>query len=187
MKKNMPMKKVSKALGIDESKMMRYLHFYQGDVSYAPDENKPNLPSLTETERESLDRYRLCWEQLCMGRTEMMIRTMLTKEHGIEDRRARDIVIETYFLYGTVSKADKEGKRRASIEYYRMLAALLQNKDKNYEAAGRMMEKADKLEGLHEQEQMQLDPDQFKTAATLVFVNNLNVLKKNKKDLDTDD
>lgn len=187
MSKQITFKKAKALLKVDEGKLDKYLRFYAGELLYEPDPEHPQKEHLTDTEREMLERYRRVFSLFKIGRTDEMIRQILEKEFGIEWRQARNIVNDAYYLFGVVADADKEGKKRVSIEYYRTLANLAQEKDKDYDTAGKLWEKADKLEGLFNTEQQGLNPDDFKHPTTFVFTENINVLQQRQKQMDPDD
>lgn len=186
MSRALTLKQAKALLKVDESKLEKYLRFYNDEILLHPDPLKPHLESLTETERSMLERYRRVFAMFDIGRTDEFIRSVLQKEYDIEWRQARNIVNDCYYIYGVVGSADKEGKKRASINFYRTLANLA-FKDRDFEAAGKLWEKADKLEGLFESEQNGLNPDDFKHAPTVVFTNNINVLNQRRKELDPDE
>lgn len=186
-KTNFTLRRAEKLLKLDESKLTPYIQYYRNEVLYEPDENQPNMPTLTETQRMMLNRYRKTWASLCMGRTQEMVRQMLMKEESIDERYARIVVNETYWLYGNLDDVDITGKRMASIQFYRTLANLAL-KEKNYDMAAKCWKDADQLEGLFNQEQQSgLDPADFMAAGVFVFSSNLNTLRKNQKQLEPDE
>lgn len=187
MGKSITLKRANKLLKVDEGRLDKYLRFYADEVLYEPDPAHPKKESLTDTEREMLERYRRVFALFGIGRTDEIIRKILEKEYGIEWRQARNIVNDAYYLFGVVANADREGKKRVSIEYYRTLSALALEKDKDYDTAGKLWEKADKLEGLFEADQGGLNPDDFRHPNTFIFTDNINVLQQRQKELEPDD
>lgn len=171
---------------IDESKLEKYLRYYNDEILLYPDPAKPHLEHFTDTEREMLQRYRRVFSMFDIGRTDEWIRSVLEKEYGIEWRQARNIVQSAYYIYGVLGVPDREGRKRASINFYRTLANLA-FKDKDYDTAAKLNEKADKLEGLFDAESAGLDPADFKNAPTVVFTSNVNVLQQQLKSLDPDE
>lgn len=184
--KQISLKQAKNLLKIDEEKLDRYLRYYNGEVLYEPDPQYPHKDFFTETERKNLERYRRIFAMFDIGRTDEFIRSLISKEFEIEWRQAYNLVSEAYCLYGITGTADKEGKKRASINFYRTLANLA-FKDKDFETAGRLWEKADKLEGLFDAEESGLDPNDFKKPSNYVFINSMNVFKEKQKELDEDD
>ena len=186
MSKALTLKQAKALLKVDETKIEKYLRFYNDEILLEPDPLYPHKEALTDTERTKFERIRRVFSLFDIGRTDEFIRSVLTKEYEIEYRQAYNIVKEAYLIYGIVGEADRVGKKRASINFYRTLANLA-FKDKDYESAGKLWEKADKLEGLFEAEMQGLDPDDFKHPTTFVFTNNINVLHQRQKELDPDD
>lgn len=189
--KALTLKQAKALLKVDEKKLDKFFRFYLDEDSdkgilLEPDPNRSHLEYLTTTEREKFERIRRVFAMFDIGRTDEWIRGVLVKEYEIEWRQAYNIVKEAYLMYGVVGEADKIGKKRASINFYRTLANLA-FKDKDYETAGKLWEKADKLEGLFETEMQGLDPEDFKHPSTFIFTNNLNVLNQRQKELDPDD
>lgn len=191
MSKALTLKQAKNLLKVDESKLDKLFRFYLDEGSERGilleyDPARPHLEYLTDTERDKFEKIRRVFAMFDIGRTDEFIRGVISKEYGIEWRQAYNIVKEAYLMYGVVGEADKIGKKRASINFYRTLANLA-FKDKDWETAGKLWEKADKLEGLFESEMQGLDPDDFKHAKTFVFTNNINVLNQRLKELDPDD
>lgn len=189
--KALTLKQAKTLLKVDESKLDKFFRFYLDEGSdkgilLEYDPTRPHLEYLTSTEREKFERIRRVFAMFDIGRTDEFIRNVLVKEYEIEWRQAYNIVKEAYLMYGVVGEADKVGKKRASINFYRTLANL-SFKDKDYESAGKLWEKADKLEGLFESEMQGLDPDDFKHAKTFIFTDNINVLNQRIKELNPDD
>jgi hypothetical protein len=184
--KALSLKQAKKLLKVDETKLEKYLRFYNNEILLEPSVEFPHKEALTPTERMMLERYRRVFGMFDIGRTDEWIRSTLQKEYDIEWRQSRNIVNEAYVIYGIVGEADRVGKKRASINFQRTLANLA-FKDKNYEAAGKLWEKADKLEGLLDAEAMGLDPDDFKHPSTFIFTDNVNILNQRQKQLDPDE
>ncbi|MHA8104811.1 hypothetical protein [Aquirufa nivalisilvae] len=179
-------KKIKALLKVDESRLDKYLRFYAGEVLYEQSSEYPNKDFLTDTDREMLERYRRVFSMFKVGRTDEIIRSIICAEYKIEWRQARNIVNDAYYIFGVIGNADREGKKRVSIEYYRSLANLCA-KNRDYENAGKLWEKADKLEGLFDLEASGLNPEDFKHAPTFVFTDNINILNQRQKALDLDE
>jgi hypothetical protein len=184
--RKLTLKQAKSLLKVDETKVDKYLRFYSDEILYEPSEEFPNREHLTDTERSMLERYRRVFSLFDIGRTDEFIRSVVSKEFEVEWRQARNIVNEAYYIYGVVGEADREGKKRASINYYRTLSNLA-FKDKDYEKAGKLWEKADKLEGLFDEYMSGLDPADFRHPTQFVFVDKVNVLQTRQKELDPDD
>ncbi|MDQ1088998.1 hypothetical protein [Siphonobacter sp. SORGH_AS_1065] len=155
--------RVKKALKIDEGKLDKYLSYYY--------ENK----ELDDAGKEMLAKYRMAFSLMSLGRTDQMVINALMKDYDIQERQARYIISEASFIYGRVQVADRQGKKIASANYYRLLANLAQQNG-DIDAATKAWEKADRLEGLLDAETLGRDPDDFLKAAKIVFTNNVNVL-----------
>lgn len=171
---------------IDDTKLEKYLGYYFGDIQREPDPERPSAKYLSEIEREQLSKYERIYELFDIGRTDAMIRNFLMKTYNIKERQAYELVREAYILYGVTGVADKEGKKRAAINYYTTLSQVA-FKDKNYEAAIRAKEKADRLEGLFDTEQDGLNAEDFKKASKVVFINDLKIYQNSQKELEGDD
>jgi hypothetical protein len=178
MSKALSLKQAKALLKIDESKLDKYLRYYSPDSTTHDD--------LTPTEQNQLEKYRRIFSMFNIGRTDEFVRDVIMKEYGVEWRQARNLVNEAFYIYGVIGEADKEGKKRASINFYRTLSNLA-FKNQDLDNAGKLWEKADKLEGLFDADQNGLDPNDFKHAPKFVYVNNINVLNQRRKELDADD
>lgn len=176
-KRLLTLTRANKILKIDESKLDRYLLYYHDELLREPDPNDDNAPYLNDTEREMLGKYERVYELFDIGHTDGMIRSMLMKKYDVKERQARYIVEEARIIYGITGKADKEGRKQASINFYRTLANVA-FKEREYEVAGKLWEKADRLEGLFNEEKIGLNPEDFAKSAKYVFINNMNVLKQ---------
>jgi hypothetical protein len=186
MSKKISLERAKRIVKVNDTKLDRYLGYYFGEILLDADPNKPDAECLTDVEKQMLAKYQRIYELFDIGRTDAMIRQFLTKTYGIQERQAYDLVRDAYILYGVTGTADKEGKRRAAINYYMTLSQVA-FKDKNYEAAIRAKEKADKLEGLFDVDLEGLDPEDFKKPTKIFFVTDLNVFKKAQKELEGDD
>lgn len=175
MKKTTSLAKLKNKLQIDPDKMDKYLDHYHNGTPLDAD-------GIT-----MLERYRKAWSWLSMGRQYDTIISMLMKEYGLQERQARYIISESVFLHGNVNHLDKAGKKVASANFYRLLANLAMMKE-DFDAAGRLAEKADKMEGLMDEEEAGWDPDAFVKPGKFVFINNVNILKQQmKKEMDDDE
>jgi hypothetical protein len=186
MSKAISLKGAKAKLKIDEEKLEKYLRYYNDEILLTPDPEHPHKEAFTPTELEMFQRYRRVFSMFDIGRTDEWIRSVLEKEYGIEWRQARNIVNTAYALYGVLNVPDREGRKRASINYYRTLSNLA-IKDKDYDTAAKLNEKADKLEGLFEPDNGGLNPDDFKHPTQFIFTDNINVLNQRQKELDPDD
>jgi len=186
MSNKISLERAKRIMKIDDTKLERYLGYYFGDILLESDPNTPNVKYLSEIERQMLAKYQRIYELFDIGRTDTMIRQFLTKTYDIQERQAYELVREAYLLYGITGTADKEGKRRAAINYYQTLSQVA-FKDKNYEAAIRAKQSGDKLEGLFDEDNEGLDPDDFKKPTKVIFVTDLNVFKKAQQELEGDD
>ena len=186
MSNKISLERAKRIMKVDDTKLERYLGYYFGDILLEADPKTPNAKHLTDIERQMLGKYQRIYELFDIGRTDTMIRQFLMKTYDVQERQAYELVREAYLLYGVTGTSDKEGKRRAAINYYMTLSQVA-FKDKNYEAAIRAKEKADKLEGLFDEDNEGLDPEDFKKPTKIIFVTDLNVFKKAQKDLDGDD
>ncbi|GAB3936987.1 hypothetical protein [Larkinella terrae] len=168
MTKKLSIKRAKRLLKIDESKLDRYLQFYANETTYE---------DFTESEQQKLEQYSKAWGMLRMGRTEDMVRSVLMKDYAIQDRMARYLVEECKLLFGAVEETDKEGRRQASIAYYDLLSNIA-FKEKDIKEARECRREADELAGLYQQEVQGLDPVDFQKPGKYVFINNVNVYKK---------
>jgi hypothetical protein len=173
--------KANKVLNINEGKLDRYIKYYLCELEREP--NVEGKPFLNDTERDMLNKYERVYEMFDLGRTDTLIRSFLIKEYHIQERQARYIIEEARIIYGITGKADKEGKKRASINYYRTLSNLA-FKAGDIELAGKLNSQADKLEGLFDPEQIGLDPEMFMRTPNVFFVDKMEVANKNRLDYD---
>ncbi|QHV97954.1 hypothetical protein [Spirosoma endbachense] len=175
MSKKMSLVRMKNKLQIDPDKMDKYLEHYH------------NGTPLDGEGVMMLERYRKAWSWLSMGRPYESIISMLMKEYGLQERQARYIISESVFLHGNVNHLDKAGKKVASANFFRMVANLALM-ERDYDAATKAWEKADKLEGLNEEEEAGWDPDAFSKPSKIVFINNVNVLQQHlKKQMEDDE
>ncbi len=170
----------------DDSKVGRFLQYYAGQLLLEPDPDQPAKDSLTQTERDNLQKYERVYELMNVGRPDYMIRAMLCKIYGIKDRQAHEIIKDASMLYSLSGEASREGSKRSSINFYETVATLALA-DRNYDAAVKARDKADHLAGHHKQEDIGLNPDDFRKPAKYVFINNMTVYEKAQKELDPDD
>ncbi|RAJ94212.1 hypothetical protein LX87_04097 [Larkinella arboricola] len=174
MAKKLSLAKLKQKLQLDEHKMDKFLSYYH------------NGTPLNDEEAAMLEKYRKAWSWLSMGRTFEATISLVMKEYNIQERQARYIISEAVFLHGQTSRLDKAGKKVASANFYRLLAQLAMMKE-DYDAAGKLTEKADKLEGLMDDETVGMNPDDFMKPGKFVFINNVNILKQNLKQQMEDD
>ncbi|TDB67124.1 hypothetical protein [Arundinibacter roseus] len=160
--------RLKRILKIDEGKLDIYLRYYNQEVDTA---------DLNGTQLNMLEKYRKAWSWYCMGRTEDMVRAMLMKDYNIEERQARYVFEEAKFIHGKLDQVDRDGRRSASIAFYDLIANMAL-KEKNLEAAVKARERGDDLARLNEPEDIGLDPNDFMKASKFIFVNNVNVYKK---------
>ena len=160
--------KLKRILKIDETKMDAYLRYYNQEVE---------LVDMTATQIDMLEKYRKAWSWYCLGRTEDMVRSMLMRDYEIEERQARYIFEEAKFVHGRLDQVDRDGRRSASIAFYDLIANMAL-KEKNLDAAVKARQQGDHLAKLNEPEDVGLDPADFLKTAKYVFVNNVNVFKK---------
>ena len=172
--------RTNKILKINESKLDRYFLYYKDELLREPEEDKPNAPCLTATELDMLKKYERVYEMFDIGRTDGMIRSFLMKDYDVKERQARYIIEEARIIYGITGKADKEGRKQASINYYRTLSNIAFKKG-DYVAAAALNHRADVLEGLYNENDIGLDPADFGKVSNFTFVNNLQVVMKSKK------
>ena len=186
MSNKLSLDRAKRILKIDDTKLEKYLGYYFGDIQREPDALRPSAKSLTDTEREQLSKYERIYELFDIGRTDSMIRSFLIKTYNVKERQAYELVREAYVLYGITGVADKEGKRRAAINYYTTLSQVA-FKEKQFDSAIRAKEKADKLEGLFDEDDNGLNPEDFKKATKVIFINDLKVYQNTQKELEGDD
>ena len=185
--KLLSLNKANKILKIDDSKLDRYLLYYHNELLREADENNKGAPCLTAIEQEMLNRYERVYEMFDIGRTDGMIRSFLMKTYDLKDRQARYVIEEARILYGITGASDKQGRKQASINYYRTISNIALKKEQ-YEVAGKLWKLADELEGLFNATTQELDPAQFLKPSTFVFTDNINVLvSQNKKRLEADE
>jgi hypothetical protein len=173
-KKNTSLAKLKRGLHIDPNKLDKYLDYYAT--------GNP----LDEEGMMMLERYRKAWSWLSMGRTYDVTLAMMMKDYTLADRQARYIIAEAVAIHGQIAGLDKDGKRAASVAFFRLLANMAMM-DQDYDTAGRLTEKADKLEGLHDDAEAGWDPDAFSKPGKFVFINNVNVLQQHLKKQFEDD
>ncbi|RAJ92219.1 hypothetical protein LX87_05187 [Larkinella arboricola] len=171
MAKTTALQRMKKALKIDENKLDKYLAYYHENAKLSADDQL------------MLEKYRKAWSFLSLGHTYDMTLAMLMKDYKIQERQARYIIAEASYLYGSIQTIDKQAKKMASANYFRLLSNIARANG-DIEAASRAWERADKLEGLHEADQVGLNPDDFLRAAKFVFTDNINVLINQQKRAD---
>lgn len=162
---------MKKALKIDEHKLDKYFAYYHEGAQLKPDE------------MEMLQRYRKAWSLISMGRTYEMVLATLCREYSIQERQARYILQESAFIFGQVQNLDKQAKKVASANYFRLLSNIARANG-DVDSAIKAWEKADELEGLHDAEPIGLNPDDFLRAAKIVFTGDVNVLINQQKRAD---
>jgi hypothetical protein len=174
MSKKNSLAKLKQKLQLDENKMDKFLSYYH------------NGTALDADDTAMLEKYRKAWSWLSMGRTLDVVISMLMKEYPVQERQARYIISEAVYLHGQTNHLDKAGKKAASSNFYRLLAQMAMMNGE-YEAAGKLTEKADKLDGLLDEETVGHDPEDFMKASKFVFINNVNILKQSLKQQIEDD
>ncbi|MGA0558291.1 hypothetical protein ACO2Q8_16650 [Larkinella sp. VNQ87] len=171
MAKTTALQRMKKALKIDEHKLDKFLAYYYENAALSDDDLK------------MLEKYRKAWSFLSLGRTYDMALAMLMKDYKIQERQARYIISEASYLFGHVQTIDKQAKKMASANYFRLLSNIARSNG-DIEAASRAWERADKLEGLHDEDKIGLNPDDFLRAAKFIFTDNVNVLIQQQKRAD---
>ncbi|WP_138993959.1 hypothetical protein [Larkinella sp. C7] len=174
MAKKSALAKVKNKLQLDEHKMDKFLAYYH------------NGTVLSDDDMSMLEKYRKAWSWLSRGKQFDVVISILMKEYGVQERQARYIITEATFLHGNTSQLDKAGKKVASANFQRLLANLAMI-DRQYETASRAWEKADRMEGLLDEEAVGHDPENFLKPGKFVFINNVNILKQNIKQQLEDD
>lgn len=174
MPKKLSLSRAKRILKIDEDKLDWALQYYAGDKQFE---------QLTPTQQDMLEKYSKAWGMLRMGRTAEMVRSTLMKEYDIQDRQARYIIEEANILFGQIDQVDKDGRKQASIAFYDLLTNIA-FKEKDVKEARECRKEADTLAGLYESEHIGLNPEDFLKASKIVFVNNVNVFKKQQDVID---
>ena len=175
MAKTKSLARLKNKLQVEPDKLDKYMDHYL------------NGTPLDEDGVVMLERYRKAWSWLSMGRPYETILSMLMKEYKLQERQCRYIMAESVFLHGNVSQLDKAGKKVASAAFYRLIANMAML-GQEFDAATRAWEKADKLEGLMDEEDAGWDPEAFTKPSKFVFINNVNVLQQQlKKQMDDDE
>lgn len=159
---------------IDDSKLDWAFRYYANEIEHE---------QLTPIQQEMLEKYGKAWGMLKMGRTMDMVRSALTKDYAIQERQARYIVEECQILYGPVDQIDVAGRTQASIAFYDLLSNIA-FKEKDITEARTCRRAADELAGVYEKEQGGLNPEDFLKPGKFVFVQNLNVFKKQQDVID---
>lgn len=174
MPKRLSLSRAKRILKIDEDKLDWALQYYAGDKDFE---------HLTPTQQDMLEKYKKAWGMLSMGRTAEMVRQTLMKDYEIQDRQARYIIEEARILYGQVDQVDLDGRKQASIAFYDLLSNIA-FKDKDVKEARECRKEADTIAGVYKSEQIGLNPEDFLKASKIVFVNNINVFKKQQDAID---
>ncbi|GAB3256063.1 hypothetical protein GCM10027347_17640 [Larkinella harenae] len=169
MAKTTALQRMKRVLKIDETKIDKYLAYYHENAPLSPEEH------------QMLDKYRKAWHNLSLGRTYDMTLGMLMKDYSIQERQARYIIAESAYIFGNIQHLDKQAKKMASANYYRLLSNMARVQG-DFEAASRAWERADKLEGLYEEEKTGLKPEDFLKAARFVFSSDVKVLEAAQKE-----
>ncbi|SFD47125.1 hypothetical protein [Spirosoma endophyticum] len=175
MAKNKSLSRLKKSLQIEPDKLDKFLDYYHS--------GKP----LADTDMVMLERYRKAWSWYSLGRPFDSILAMLMKEYGLQERQCRYIIAEAVAIHGNINQVDRDGKKVASANFFRMVANMaLMNGE--WDAATRAWDKADHMDGLHEEETGGgWDPDAFSKPGKFVFINNVNVLQQHLKNQMEDD
>jgi hypothetical protein len=167
-------------MGVEADKLDVYLQYLNNEVLWEPDPEAPRKPALTDTQREMFLKYSVAWGMASTGRTDEMIRSALEKQFGIKEGQARYIIEESYHIYGSATEVNRRGKTRAAILYLEMLSNLARS-EKDYKTAESCWVKAKELEGLYEKEKEGFDPAEFAQKPTVIFANNINILKQQQR------
>lgn len=173
-------RKMSKQLGVKEDKLDVYLQYLHDDVGWETDPKYPRKLTLTDTQRDMFVKYSFAWGLSSTGRTDEMVRSALEKQFQIKEGMARVIIAESYHIYGNAKEVNKKGKVRAAVLYLEMLSNLARA-DKDYKTAESCWVKAKELEGLYEKEANGHDPADFMQKPTVIFANNINILKQQQR------
>ena len=171
---------MSKQLQVDPDKLDIYLQYLNNEVLWEPDPEQSRRPTLTETQRQMFLKYSFAWGMASTGRTDEMVRSALEKQFGIKEGMARYIIEESYHIYGSAKEVNKRGKTRAAVLYLEMLSNLARS-DKDYKTAESCWVEAKRLEGLYEKETAGFDPSDFMEKPTIIFANNINILKQQQR------
>lgn len=151
MKTNIPLTRLNKLTDSEPSETLPYFKYYLGQCAF---------DELLPVQQKRLERLKTIWSLACSGSNNIQIQTQIRIKYGIEARQIAYDIKLAYQLHGELSKVDKAGRRVASIEYFDKIskAAL---KAEDYAAATKAREAADKLAGLHQDEEYTFTPEDF--------------------------
>lgn len=79
--------------------------------------NTDNPVVLTELEEEYRQRMVSCWSLLCNYHSDEQARRIHAKNYGLKDRTAYRDVQNALYVFGEVSRTDKEGRRQQMYEW----------------------------------------------------------------------
>ena len=174
MAKRLSLSRAKRILKIDDNKLDWAFRFYANEIEFE---------ALLPVQQDMLEKYRKAWGMLNMGRTMDMVRSVLMKDYAIQDRQARYIVEEAQILFGPIDEVDAVGRRASSISFYDLLSNIA-FKEKDITEARMCRHTADELAGLHTEKGLGLNPEDFLKPAKFIFVNNVNVFKKQQDVID---
>jgi hypothetical protein len=176
-KQSQSLTKMKSKLGVQKNKFDVYHEYLSGTK---------DIEELTIEQQEMFDKYSLAWSMANIGRTDDMIEAALQKKYDIKSGMARIIRIESFELFGNVEDVSKKGRLMAAINYFKTLSNLARA-EKDFKTATMAWKEASTLEGLYEGEAVGFNLNDFKTAPTIVFTNNINVLNKQNKSIEDDE
>lgn len=150
-------------------KMDRYRAFYLDQITLSP------------RELEQLDKYRKAFGLYCQHGSKGLTIAAMQKEIGVEENQCYLILREAIKLFGDVSKADKAGERIASREEYIRLAKAAE-KAGEWDVAVKARIAADKLLGLFEKYDSEIDPKTLIPVTVINFNSSPETLKRQQQE-----
>jgi tetratricopeptide (TPR) repeat protein len=165
MKKKLMLGQLKKGLKIDNIELEVFLKYYLQEIKHE---------DLTSMQQEKLERYKKSWAMYSEGKTKDNILSTLELDYKIEYRQAQVDFATAIKLFGPIDTVDKDGRRLASMHFFDMLADLAKQ-EKNYEAAIKAKEAANKLSGIYEVETEGWDPRLWLKPSKTIYVTKVDV------------
>jgi len=141
---------------------------------------------LTDTERQTLERYRKAWSWLCMMYSRNRVVALIEKEYQLSTSQAYVVVRESLELFGDVIENDRKAQRSIMYENF-MLAARLARKNGDHNAMIRAIENAARIKAVFSDEAQTIDPNLFLIPVPVLFNSDPQVLTQNVIDISHDD
>lgn len=131
---------------------------------------------LSVPDKETLSNMRKMWAIYCANTSKLQTAAIFSKETGLSESQCFYILRQSMELFGDVGEVDKRAERIAATEWYLNLANKAKERDE-LEVAMKCRERADKLQGLYEQDKQAIPLDKLLPAVNVTLISDPDILR----------